>query len=283
MRKTLFKRHRRLRRASHRAARRKFLLWAAVCLLGVATVVLLRPSSPNGPFPSAAAGNKHPAQLPSESLRVAAKGPSTSSRVYFVIPEGIHSKQQLAKELATDPVVARHYADFDLQKFRFVRLRRGREAYVSYRLGNHIYWTSKKIPLYAGETLVTDGTNLARARCGNRISDVPRQPTSPRQPPLLSLSLPILHPNPVLPALPPLTGVNVQPLPSGIVPGSSGDGSLFPVIFLPPGGGTGGGPGSSQQPDPPVAVPEPPTIVLFLTGLAVLALGFFWKSRRHRI
>lgn len=224
----------------------------------------------------------HPANLQSESLRVAAAGPSTSARLYFVIPGGIHSKAQLAKVLASDPVVARHYAGFDLQKLRFVRLQRGREAYVSYRLGDHIFWTSKKIPLFAGETLVTDGTNLARARCGNRISEVPRQPTSTWQPSLAALSLPILHPNVVFPALPPLTSVNLQPLPSGIVPGSSGDAPLFPVVFIPPGGGSGGGSGSPPQSDGLLLTPEPPTIVMWLTGLVMLLLGCFWKSRFHK-
>ena len=41
--------------------------------------------------------------------------------------------------------------------------------------------------IYAAETLITDGKNEARARCGNQVSDTPRQPTLARQAPLASL------------------------------------------------------------------------------------------------
>jgi hypothetical protein len=36
--------------------------------------------------------------------------------------------------------------------------------------------------LHRGEKLVTDGFNLARVRCGNRLSEVPLLPVSPAQP-----------------------------------------------------------------------------------------------------
>ena len=275
----LSKIHRLLRRPSRRRPRSKSMLWAAACLLGIITVGLLRPSSPSMSSPSVSEGTLQPARNLVERARVVASGPSAPPGFFYVIPTGIHSEEQLAKVLATDPPVAKHYADFDLQKIRFVRLQHNREAYVSYRLGNHIYWTSRKIPLFAGETLVTDGTHYARARCGNRISEVPRQPTSPWQPPEPSLSLPILHPNPVLPALPPLTSVSVQPWPIDTGTGSSGDFPFFPVFFIPPPGGSGGIPDWPPQPDAPLPTPEPSTFVLLSSGLAVLGLGYFFKFR----
>jgi hypothetical protein len=55
-------------------------------------------------------------------------------------------------------------------------------VYVSYRKGDDIYWTARKVMLQAGETLLTDGRNEMRARCANRISDVPRSPVEPHAP-----------------------------------------------------------------------------------------------------
>ncbi|HVC00295.1 MAG TPA: hypothetical protein VNJ12_13330 [Candidatus Dormibacteraeota bacterium] len=202
---------------------------------------------------------------------------SIPSDFYSVIPGGIHSKKQLAEVLATDPAVARHYADFDVQKLRFFRLRRGYDAYVSYRVGNLIFWTSKKIALFAGETLVSDGIHLARARCGNRISEVPRQPTSPWQPSLLELSLPILHPAPVLPNFPPLIALSVQPLPGSPGVETSGNVPYIPLFFLPPGGGPGAAPIWPQGPDAPLPTPEPPTLLLLSSGMTILGLKYLWN------
>lgn len=234
----------RWKRRSRRSARSNFLLFATACLLGGAIVALLHPSSLSVPSLSGSEVGIYLASNPFEYLRVLETAPPTSAGLYSVIPGGIHSEEQLAEVLATDPVVARHYAGFDLLRFRFVHLRHGLKAYVSYRLGNQIFWTDKKIALFAGETLVTDGTNYVRARCGNRISEVPRQPTSPWQPPLTQLSLPILHPKPVLPALPPIMSVGVHDFPMDDPPGSSGDAPFFPVIYVPPSGGSGGTPGT---------------------------------------
>ena len=98
---------------------------------------------------------------------------------YSVIPGGVASAKELQTALHQDPVVAKHYSDFQTKSAHIVRLARTRHVYVSYRLGDRIYWTRKKVTLHAGETLFTDGKHLARARCGNRISETPAVPTSP--------------------------------------------------------------------------------------------------------
>jgi len=101
---------------------------------------------------------------------------------YSVIPGGVESGEELREAIADDPVVANHYSDFGLQHVSFVTLGRDQAFYVSYRLQSGVYWTSRPMLLHRGERLVTDGFNLARVRCGNRLSEVPLLPVSPTQP-----------------------------------------------------------------------------------------------------
>jgi hypothetical protein len=56
-------------------------------------------------------------------------------------------------------------------------------VYVSYRKANRVYWTSKKHRVCKGEAILTDGKNMARTRCGNRLSVAPQQPTIGRNEP----------------------------------------------------------------------------------------------------
>jgi hypothetical protein len=280
------KRVRRSRRARRRAASR-LLTWAGILLLAAAAITMFHPwtlaRSVSWPSPERAKASQ---PVAGRGLRVVAEDPaaaSAPSHPYSVIPGGIRSEKQLAMVLASDPLVAKHYAGFDLAKFHFIRLRQGREAYVSYRLGDMIFWTSRKIPLFAGEMLVTDGTHLARARCGNRVSAVPLQPTSAFQPSDLALATPIIHLTPVSPKMPPLTGPSVHLLPTGI-PGDGDGFPIFPVVFIPPGGGggpVGGGPVYPPPGDAPLPTPEPGTLLLFSSGLAMLSIKYLWNLRRQ--
>ena len=204
---------------------------------------------------------------------------------YSVIPGGVTSRKELQAALLRDPIVAKHYSDFQTKSARIIRLTRTRHVYVSYRLADRIYWTRKKVTVHAGETLLTDGKHLARARCGNRVSETPVVPTSPSEPREEVLN------RPVAPLIPETTE---SPLPGPIW----SDGSI-PLLFLPraPGGTDpgllpfapfpccGSSPGPSHPPSPAqpyappvVATPEPASLVLLLTGSAVLLL--LWNFRR---
>jgi hypothetical protein len=89
-----------------------------------------------------------------------------------VVPGGVYSPAELRSAIERDAAVAAHYRDVRLDQMQAVTLTTGRSAYVSYRNGDRILWTRERIWLKAGETVLTDGTTMIRARCGNCISDV---------------------------------------------------------------------------------------------------------------
>lgn len=101
---------------------------------------------------------------------------------YSIIPGGVADSAELARVLRSDAVVSAHYAGFDVANARAVTVTVPRAVYVSYRKGDQVYWTKKKIMLVQGETLLTDGSNEMRARCANRISDVPQFPVESHGP-----------------------------------------------------------------------------------------------------
>lgn len=114
----------------------------------------------------------------------AAREAGAVRRIYrhSVIPGGVADKVELANILRTDLVVAAHYAGFDVGNARAVTVTAPRAVYVSYRKGDQIFWTAKKVMLEQGETLLTDGEHDIRARCANRISDVPQYPVEKHGP-----------------------------------------------------------------------------------------------------
>ena len=195
---------------------------------------------------------------------------------YSVIPGGVRTVEELKSAIAHDPLVRAHYQGFNLAKARVIRLKENREVYVSYRRGSAIFWTSRKLILQKGETLITDGTNLSRTRCGNRTADTPSFPRSHPDPSPEAFDTPLIPP--VFPSPVDLPIVPQPPTPVSLPPTAPG-GSIFIPPFIPifPGGG------SSPPPEypgpPPSPVPEPGTLYLLLTTLP-LAWLVRKKSRR---
>lgn len=113
---------------------------------------------------------------------------------YSVISGGAYSAAELANASTKDRVVAAHFADFDMKSVRTVTLAEDRYQYVSYRVNNQILWTNDRLRIPKGEVLLTDGRSYARTRCGNRLSNTPKGPTSAQQPPDRALSLPPFRP-----------------------------------------------------------------------------------------
>lgn len=114
---------------------------------------------------------------------------------YSVIPGGVASPEELAEAMRKDPVVLRHYAGFDPRRARVETLRQPRLAYVSYRIRDRVYFTSKPVRLFAGEQVITDGKTTIRARCGNKVEETPQAPVSPEEPAEEVLNAPRLEPD----------------------------------------------------------------------------------------
>jgi len=192
---------------------------------------------------------------------------------YSVIPGGVGDASELRKAVARDPLIAAHYAEFDLSRARVVRLDRDKAVYVSFRLNDRVYWTRKTLTLHAGETVISDGVHEARTRCGNRISVAPEGPVSPKEPPAEAMD--------VAPASPLVVGIpETWPDPIPLVPPDS-EPPANPILPSPPVGWIIPPPshpvsGDGPHPNPvlaplPVATPEPGTLVLLALGLLPLA------------
>lgn len=304
---------RRRRTSRHRRNRRiRRVLLAVFCAglaIGCASVALqhlspslFRASQSVGPDRQAVEASRNILLLTQqESLRQIENRPVYP---YSVVPGGVRDASELKWAAEHDPVVRSHYAGFDYDHARVVRLVLARTAYVSYRIGNKVYWTRHRVTLKKGETVITDGKVTARSRCANRVEEVPQQATSSSEPPAAKFEEPV-HPatgtavanpplpfesallnRPALPGLgpaPPLSLVDPfgsgtwvpiapPPLPSVCGVGKNKNGSSGGTE-----GGTGKGKGNPCGGGVGGEVPEPGTWLLVASGLAAM----YWKTRRR--
>ena len=109
---------------------------------------------------------------------------------YSIVRGGMRSREEVYANIRTDHVVADHYSGFNIDETRVIQAQKARPMYVSYRLGDEVYWTAKAINIPQGETLITDGTMEARTRCGNRLSVTPMTPTSDEEPDIAFFDIP---------------------------------------------------------------------------------------------
>jgi len=174
-------------------------------------------------------------------------------RVYpfSVIPGGVYEPQELVTSLEKDPSLREHYKGVNVDNLVAVRTSTAIQAEVSYRKDGCIRWTSKTVTIPAGELVLTDGNNVIRGRCGNRIrlpaetthSGVATTETEERA---FDLPLP-----PLVPPSPPYQPV----MPPGVHP---------PDVF----------------PSPPqdTNTPEPSALLLFASGMLFLFFGQYFAS-----
>jgi len=212
---------------------------------------------------------------------------------YSVIPGGVRSAAELRDRTAHDPVVAKHYAGFDFARARVTEVEQPQLVYLSYRRGEHIYWTRKQASLHKGEKLITDGLITARTRCGNQVSTLPHTETSPEEPMMAEFDRPdalasgverpstlnsnLLHVDPILPLGPSMPGgVGIAGGPGVDVPPPIGGGGVIPPVGgnCPPKSKAKNcehhHPPPPPPPPPPPAVPEPSTVVLAISGAAAV-------------
>ncbi len=228
---------------------------------------------------------------------------------YSVVPGGVEDAKELKWVAEHDPVVAAHYAGFDYDHAQVVRLTLARTVYVSYRIGNRIYWTRRRVRLHKGEHLITDGKMTARSRCANRVEETPQQEASPAEPPVQKFDEPVragegtamqappvpfqsaLLNRPEVPGLGPaaplslslynpLAGGNWVPISPPPLPlGLCGPVKKKGTIGI-EGGGEGNGKKKKSNPcgngGSSGVVPEPGTWVMVASGLAAI----YWQARR---
>lgn len=266
-------------------------LLAVTCLFSVtfwATVVTER-NSAKEERTRAAANVRKPSPAPSEpSATDSHFGTLTGTRTrfpYSVIPGGVESAEELRNALEHDPIAAAHYAGFNVSETHVVRLPSDEEMYVSYRLNNHIYWTNKKLRLLKGEAVITDGKNVARTRCGNRLSATAQAPIAARQPLDMTLDP---SPLPDVAENRPIVLPMALPFPafSSLLASSSDTGTSVPPYFPIVGGGS-----PSQNvitppttpTTPPAATPEPDSFILTAAGISIVLGGGWCGYFRRRI
>src|SRR5688500_17318627 len=75
---------------------------------------------------------------------------------HSVIPGGAYSSAELVAATRTDSVVFAVYGPV-ATTVHARTVGGSRRAYMSYRIGNDVYWTKKKLLLNAGETTLTSG------------------------------------------------------------------------------------------------------------------------------
>ena len=166
---------------------------------------------------------------------------------YSVVPGGVRSADEVRSAANSDNAVRLHYAGLNISNTRLERLNAAKLAYVSYRRGDNIFWTRNAVLLPKGERVMTDGTMMLRARCGNRISEVPMAPVeSPAAavapevmelPPADVMAAPLAAPAEVPLSATPLSALLIPealPVPTGPnAPAGFGP----PLIWAPTGGG----------------------------------------------
>jgi len=253
--------------------------------------------------------------LAEEALDHQARAKGRPVYPYSIVAGGVADARELKWVAEHDPVVAAHYAGFDYDRARVVRLELAKTVYLSYRIGNHVYWTRRRVTLRKGEKLITDGKMTGRTRCANRVEEAPQQAVSAAEPPAAKLDEPMsagngtaihdppvefqsallnragvpeIGPGPPSSLYSPFYGGNYVPLAppplaaAGVcAPGkkkkkSDGDGDSDDGVTTASGKKGKGKEGPCGGPEGGGTVPEPGTFLLVASGLA----GLFWQARR---
>lgn len=250
-------------------------------ILGIAVIVAL---GARGGLLDEPAAVKSPAGVGTPVRDIAAPlTPLRANYNYSVIPGGAFDGQELKRAYNRDAVVAHHYSGVDPSTMRPEILTADRLAYVSYRKGDRVYWTSRQVRIRSGETILTNGQTEIRARCGNCISRKAMLPTSADEPGPMQLDALVDTGNAMLDALndTALPAVSWPMSPFGPVAAVESWGVVTtPVdvqLF------------AANQPSTPLGAPKPPintapvpepgTFLLLGGGVACL-IAWRWRSIR---
>ncbi|MGO4475769.1 hypothetical protein AB4Z32_05890 [Massilia sp. 2TAF26] len=181
-----------LRQTMKQARLQKRLAVAAtLAAAGCALVLLQQDAHPEQRRAAALTPAVQAAPAPLRVAAQAAPAPARHVYPYSIVPGGVTSRTELARAVLADKTVAAHYAGFDTDKAELRTVPKARAVYVSYRKGDQVYWTAKKVMLAEGEAVLSDGRSDIRARCGNRISDTPQLPVEVKGPSEQELDTPV--------------------------------------------------------------------------------------------
>jgi len=205
---------------------------------------------------------------------------------YSIVPGGVRDARELQSAASHDPVVAQHYSDFRIAAARTVRLEKPLEMYVSYRRNNQVYWTRNRMVIPAGESLISDGENLARVRCGNRLSAIAAKPVAVSEPTKEELNTPEFVPPLMAEFLPGDGGGFFPGAPASAIPalppGPTATSKTPPRPLFPPLLPPGVSPIIPNTPViPPVPTPEPGTFTFLFAGATLIALIVGLTLRRN--
>ena len=147
-------------------------------LIAMTTVMVAELALPGDLAPSGLMRRLIPEPAPVQ-IREKPEAPSGPRLVFrhSVIPGGVHTAGELQAAIDTDPVVAIHHARVTPTAMRPTTLASDRFVYMSYRKGDQVFWTKKRVLLRKGEAVLSDGEHSIRARCGNGMSFDPLLPT----------------------------------------------------------------------------------------------------------
>jgi hypothetical protein len=170
----------------------------------------------------------------------------------------ITSVEDFLRTIQNDEVLLAHYSGFDWENARLGQQNEEIYAYVSHRKGDVIKKTSKPIRLPKGDGYITDGTHTARTYCCNDILLSPSAgpPPENRGLPQVAFIDPGHSEDITWPSH--TTNIFLE------IPYISHSFSTNTKIIVPP--------------RPVAAGPEPGTLILFGTGLAVLAAVYRSKN-----
>jgi hypothetical protein len=202
---------------------------------------------------------------------------------YSIVPGGLKDVSDLRYAALRDYVVRRHYARFNYNQARLLRVTEAREVYLSYRIRDRVYWTRRRARLHRGELLLTDGKITARARCGNQISDTAQPEVSDEEPEQDVLDQPVTALGPASFPVRPMLAAAELPVADPATPKLFASAFIFPYVPVsvplpsgrcPANDNIVDGHCRKKHPKGPV-VPEPSTMILAVSGIAIT----LWRFR----
>ena len=202
---------------------------------------------------------------------------------YSVIPGGVTSAEEVESSIALDALVAEHYQGIRTSLLRTIRLNAGVEVYASFRTASGIHWTARPIAVAKGELVLTDGANLIRGRCGNRLAFAPPDVVPPGEKPANG-EPPVAEPPQIVmqygmpPLLSFLSPAEPKGPPSRTQPAHYWPPPVAPIVWCCPLGWAPATTVASSSANTP-AVPEPASVVLLATSTFFFVF-WFWRRKQ---